>query len=69
MNTLIGLILIGLTVIFIVLLVVFIITNIQIMRSMKHKGQYRLCNDGLYHWREEPDPHPVMKDPPVRNCK
>lgn len=69
MNMVIGLILIALLAIGNVLMAVFIVTSIKTIRMMKRKGQYRLCNDGMYHWREDPDLHPVIKDLPERNCK
>lgn len=72
MNMVIGLILIILLAIWNVLMVIFIIADIKTIHQMKHKsrkGQYRLCNDGLYHWREDPDLHPVIKDLPERNCE
>lgn len=69
MNMVIGLVLIALLTTGNVLLAVFIVTSIKTIRMMKPKGQYRLCNDGMYHWREDPDLHPVIKDLPERNCK
>jgi len=62
MNVIIGLIIVTLLVLVNVLMVVFIVTGKKTIRMMKCKGQYRLCNDGLYHWREDPNLHPVIKD-------